>query len=844
MMGHSEVDTSRISEALNRANGVQRGFIGSSEQKSDDGPSGLAGRIIDKAGGHLGKYDPPVSLSTHIINTVVVGLNAYVYDTVVRANDDLDREEGTLLMAALTLHDTNKYVEQEYDPDLDTSGNTQEVLEYYFDKGDDFGVREVLPGETDTQIKQDIRDVMWLVQRTETREDGVDTRGEASKRVHRLDRYCRIGDGFVSKVGRDGLAAGSEWMQRWYPSEERDHVQYHQFTDLEQPILNDHLLSLIKKIVQDTDSDPKGILLGTTTNSISYLGAPIDRSTLRTEIKEGLMDRIIKKHEFDCKTEWRSFDPDILAELGLGLGPKRDIIAEGYAETLAGGSGTDHEFESIRESFREYLPELAYLVFDSKEYDEAFEGLSELPRLREQVNNSDEYNNQTNKIGFLAELLRRYSGAVDDGYDPETLDRELETVRERVQPDLIKLLEPDADAGTEAVERFFDGGASSVTLPGSDEMCFLCGREATTEYKKGRDAFYGTNKFSRRVPPEGQYKRICPVCNLEHSLLKNSCESRDVRVGDDTEIAYVYYDEFLAGLTVGQHTVYDLMDEETGYNIADPDVVANSMRPQYHLQPFYVGGQNGRLAAIRSLLDQLVAKGLKVVIGKPFTTFRPQSALLSDLSPGRRQVSFGADEIRTADDRRRVTALFDLLGQVAGESEQLDASNAYISVPDDSFRELANLVVQHTEWYSDVRNQAVDYFTTQTQEQYMLMREVAQDGLDLYGEQYDSRHKKTKIFREAIDATMDGLSNNKADEALREHVAGQVYKAAKTEKFAPHTTTEKAEQFVDSLFSFLEEEDSLDKATVSRRRNILTNTYLFAYDQLLNELREERNQED
>ena len=74
---------------------------------------------------------------------------------------------------------------------------------------------------------------------------------------------------------------------------------------------------------------------------------------------------------------------------------------------------------------------------------------------------------------------------------------------------------------------------------------------------------------------------------------------------------------------------------------------------------------------------------------------------------------------------------------------------------------------------------------------------------------------------------------------MHEHVAGQVYKAARTEKYAPHTTTEKAEVFVDKLFSFLREEESLDKAALSRRRNTLTNTYLFAYDQLLNETNEE-----
>lgn len=656
-----------------------------------------------------------------------------------------------------------------------------------------------------------------------------------------------MADGFVSKVGRDGLAAGVDWLDSRYAADDESPVQYLRFTDLEQPILNDHLLTLVKGVISGDEQfkislelGPKGLLLGTTTNAVAYLGASVQRSQLRSEIESVLMDHITEDADFDCKTEWRSFDPDVLTELALGFEQKHEIIAEGYADTLARGSGTEHEFEQIPDGFKRVLPELAHLVFNLKDFDMAFEGLSELPQLQKQVRESDAYNNQTWKIGFLAEILRRVTGSVDDGYDPETLDQELENVRERVQPALAELLEPEADAGTEVVERFFAGRqAPAETLPASDEMCFLCGRPATTDYQKGNDGFYGTSKFSRRVPPEGEYKRICPVCNLEHALLRDSCERRGVRVGEDTEIAYIYYDEFLAGLTIGQHVVYDLTDEEQGYTVADPDLLANSMQPQYHLQPFYAGGQNGRLAAIRQFLDDLVAKGLKMVIGKPFATFRPQNALFTDLNPGRRQVAFGADVIESAEGRRRVSALFDLLGQVAGQSDSIDASNAYTSVPDDDFWNLADVVVQHTEWYSDVRTQAAEYFEHYDKDKYMLMREVAQSGLELYGEQYGSRHKKTKIFREAIDATLDGLSRDKNRDEMHEHVAGQVYKAARTEKYAPHTTTEEAEVFVDKLFSFLREEESLDKAALSRRRNTLTNTYLFAYDQLLNETNEE-----
>lgn len=844
-----DIDTEDIETALKASRNVQHWFLGTEEDVTDSaGPIGLGGRIIDNAGDCIGKYEPPVSLSTHIINTVVVGLNTFLYDEIVRAGNEIDQEKGRLLMGALALHDANKYVGQAYDTDLDTSNNTLEVLDFYFDEGDDFGICDVLPGSSEKELQRDIADVKWLIQRTEATEDGSDTRGESTKRVRGLERYCRMGDGFVSKTGQDGLAASAEWLRKRYPSDEGSHVHFIRFTDLEQPIIASHLLSVIKGAIGDDavldidlDTDPRGIVLGTTSQSIAYLGSPIDRDELRSIVESSFMDHITERYSFDCKTEWRSFDPDILTEISIGIDAKRDVIADGYAETLSAGSGTDHEFESIPTEYREYLPELAHLIFESQEFETAFDGLSELPRLKEQVLESEDYNNQTWKIGFLAELLRRFRGTVDDGFDPETLNWELEELQGRIRSDLEEVLTPKVDAGEEIVSRFFEGGSFGVEeLLGSDEMCFLCGRHATTEFKKGRDGFYGTNKFSRRVPPEGQYKKICSVCNLEHALLKDDCEGRGSRFGDDTEIAYVYYDDFLAGVTIGSHAAYDLMEEDSGYTVADPELLADSMMPQFHIQPFYAPGQNNRLSVIRNLLETLVGKGLKVTVGKPFTTFRPKEALLADLNPGRRQVAFGVHKIRSKEDKERALALFDLLSQVAGQSESIDQSNVYISVPDDGFRTLADLVVKNTDWYSGVRAQAHNYFTTHSDtNEYMLMRKVAQNGLELYGKQYDSRHKKTKIFREAIDSTLDGLNRDKDGEELREHVAGQVYKAAKTEKYAPQISTDKAEEFVDSLFSFLQEEGTLNKKALSGRRNTLTNTYLFAYDQLLNEQNEE-----
>ena len=844
------VDPARLKRATTAVKRVQRTFLGTDQPapKGDGDLPGLAGRIIDCAGSLSGKYDPPLSLSTHLINTVVTGLNAYVYDTVVRAGESPDGEQAKLLMAALALHDANKYVDQAYDLDIDTKYNTEEVLTAYFEQGDDFGLCEVLPGETKEELAQDIRDVKWLVQRTETSEDSRATRGQATDRARPLVRYCQIGDGFASEVGNNGVESAMEWLAKFFSSAADEQLHLLSFTELEQPILNNDLLSVVKAAVRGNsdvtkiDHPPQGIILGTTPDTVAYLGNPVDRGSLQTLCRQAFMGHVATKYEFSCKTEWRSFDPDILTEVGIPLEEKREIIADGYAETLKRGSGTNHEFESIPDWFRNHIPDLAQLIFAEKTYEEAFESLSELPRLKQQIWESSEYNTQTRKIGFLAELLRRVTESVDDGYDPDTLRAELEIVSERVSPRLEAILEPDTVAGVLVVNRFFDGSSQTTPqrIPSSADMCFLCGREATQAYQKGSDGFYGTNKFSRRVTPEGKYKHICPVCNLEHALLRHTCEGHDLSADEDIQLAFVYYDAFVAGVSLADPIKRDLTSYEDGFDTGQPMLVARSLEPQYHLQPFYAPDENSRLGATSQFLQNLVGKGMKVTIGKPFTRFQPTGALFTDLSPTRRQTAFGSARIESFDELSRVNTLFEIIRQVGGNSETIDESNVYLIISSDSFHQLADITTKETEWYADVRAQAHEYFLTNYEDQYMKMRTVARRGLELYGPQFDSQYKKTKIFRQAIDATLDGLNRQMSEEELHEHVAGQVYKSAQNEKYAPGVTTGAVEEFVTQLFKFLREDSGLNIETLSRRRNTLTNTYLFAYDQLLNERRTEQ----
>jgi CRISPR-associated protein Csc3 len=323
-------------------------------------------------------------------------------------------------------------------------------------------------------------------------------------------------------------------------------------------------------------------------------------------------------------------------------------------------------------------------------------------------------------------------------------------------------------------------------------------------------------------------------------------EGHDYSVGEDIKIAFVYYDEFVANLTVGTAGESDRLiralqadeDDEIA-NITEPELVASSFAPQYHLQPIYTDSENARLRQIRELLETLVSNGFKVSVGKPFTGFDPQDALFVDLVPTRRETAFGVDRVESFDDLNRSRRFFDILRSVA-DSSDYQGNRELISVPDDSFHALADLVVRESEWYEAVRRETHDHLTDSAHNtKYMKMRDVAQEGLNLYGKEYGSRHKKVKIFRLAVDSALDGLNRGLDEDELVEHTAGQIYKTAQEEDYTGRVTTGQAVSFVEALFEYLTEDDSFNKETLSQRRNTLANTYLFAYDQLLEEQRDE-----
>ena len=767
---------------------------------------------------HAGRYDAKVdsaansSLAAHILNAVTVGVNTFVYQAVGSGgNVEEYEEEIRVLAAALVLHDTNKYVREAYGYDAD--GNTKDTLERYFEE-DDFGIEEFLGDDY-------LEDLLYIVQNTEIDEDSSEVRGTSTE-FRGLDRYARIGDQVASVALRDGIEGAYRKLGEKVGESE---IHLVEFTGLEQPVLNDLLLGSAKEVIAgNVDGRSRGVVIGSSTDSILYLGEPINRETVRELVAERVPERIGAEYDFSCKLTWNSFDYDILAEVDIPIEDKEEIIADAYRDLLHGGTAGVEAFEQVPESFDRYFPILAKAIyidgqssFEDPEVQEAYDRIE------------DEVGVQKKKVHFVAYLVRNHGEHADF----------LENLADAIRPELHEDLEPETDAIAVVVERFFEGQALP-TLGSKEEMCFLCGAETDTLYQKGISGVYRTQEFSRRVPPHAKYKSICEVCNLEYALFADICDRSGVSTNNDVEVAYFYFDDFLGDVRVRRRRVGNVVQGDSD-ELDDRDVNHSLIAPQYYLQPIYVLDDNHRMAVVRQAMEAAQESGMKVVVGRPFARFDSAETVFADQEATRPQELLGLDEVerfgplpdfaeeRTHSHLRRALSLFKIMSMVGQEA---GLTNPYIHLDRDTFHSIADFAVVNHDNATRL-GELRSYFETYHEEALMNMTTVAERGIDLFGEQYDSKYKKTKIFREALDAFLSGMNQQMNDERLVEYVESQVYAAADREDYAGYVEPDEAEAFVEALRTYLVENDLYDLKKLSDWEDALVNSYYYAYDQLL-----------
>ena len=783
--------------------------------------------VIDAAGAYDAKVDSSAncSLAAHILNAVTVGVNAFVYEAVGE-DEDLYQDYGEdvkVLAAALALHDTNKFIREAYG--VDAEGNTSEAFDWYFDPepaddgterdGDPFGIEEFLSdGYRD--------DLEYLVRRTELSEDSTELRG-LDTQFRGLERYCRIGDSTASVALKQGAEGVHEQLSTLIGS---DDVHRIEFTQLEQPILNDTLLGTAKEVIAgETGDRTYGVTIGSSPDSIVYLGESIDQAILKEEVAERVPERISTEFQFECKLNWNAFDYDILAEVNIPADEKEQKIADAFRELLSRGSAGVEAFEHIPPEFDQYFAVLAKAIyidgrseFADTDVQDAYDRIE------------DEQGVQKVKLHFIAYLVENYDTHRDF----------LDEFADDVRPGLHADLEPEADAIGTVVERFFDGRIAPA-LGSKNEMCFLCGGQTDTKYQKGLSGIYRTQEYSRRVPPHAKYKSICEVCNLEYALLSYVCEEHDVSTNNSLEIAYFYFDDFLGDVRVRSNRVGNIVQGD-GDELDDPEVTSNLIKPQYFIQPMYVLDENHRMAVVRQVMEAAQESGMKVVIGRPFTRFESADTVFADEETTRPQELLELDEAerfgplpsfvendRTDSHLRRALQLFKIMSMVGQDANM---SNPYLQLDRDTFHSIANFaVVNHDR--AVALSDLEQYFETYHEEALMDMKTVAERGIDLFGKQFDSKYKKTKIFREALDAFLSGKNQQMDDDRLIEYVESQVYAAADREDYAGHVTTEEAEAFVAAIREYLVENDLYDLKKLSDWENALVNSYFYAYEKSL-----------
>lgn len=776
----------------------------------------LFNNIIEHAGQHDAKLDSAAnsSLAAHIFNAITAGLNTFVYQAVgPDGNVERYEEEIRVLASALALHDTNKYVQEAYG--YNTEGNTSDAFDRYFES-DDFGIEDFLgEGYRD--------DLHYLVQNTEIREDSTETRG-AKTEFRGLERYARIGDQVASVALREGIEGAYEKL-----CEKVDDSEVHllQFTEVEQPVLNDLLLGSVKEaIAGKVDGQSRGVVIGSSADSVLYLGDTTNRPILCKLVSQRVPKRISTEYNFSCKLNWNSFDYDILAEIDIPVKDKEENITEAFRDLLHRGTAGVEPFEEVPAEFGKYFPILAKAIyvdgvssFDDTEVQEAYDRIE------------DDVGVQKKKIHFVAYLVRNHRQHSDF----------LEGFAEEVRPELRRDLEPETDAVSTVVRRFFEG-QELPELGSKGEMCFLCGAQTDTKYQKGLSGVYRTQEFSRRVPPHAKYKSICEVCNLEYALFADICERSDVSTNNDVEVAYFYFDDFLGDIRVRRRRVGNIVQGDSN-EFDDRELSRSLIGPQYYFQPIYVLDENHRMAVIRQVMETAQESGMKVVVGRPFARFESADTVFADQEATRPQELLGINEVErfgplpdfaegtTHSHLQRALSLFKIMSMVGQEAGM---SNPYIHLDRDTFHSIANFAVvnhDHATRLSELRS----YFETYHNDALMEMKTVAERGVDLFGKQYDSKYKKTKIFREAIDAFLSGMNQQMDDEQLIPYVESQVYSAADREDYAGYVKPKEARAFVESIRTYLVENDLYDLKKLSDWEDALVNSYYYAYDQLLQE---------
>lgn len=793
---------SEIQRSINEIQSLQRGYM---HQIGTD--------VIDELGRYDGKRQSNISLASHIVNTTLIGLNVYAYEELIlKGNDRIDEEEYKLLSVALTLHDVNKIVSATQDKDI--TNNSKEALELYFEE-DVLGIDSYLDGADEYFM-----DILYLIQRTETGENASETRGYNSEYTG-LEAYCEIGDGVSSATTAGDMKDGYRRLNRMMSHISSNIVHHLSFNRTSRPFLSSIVMEEVKGELQDE----YGLVICSSTTDVLYLGNPIDKSELKEKVSDEVASTIADRFGLSCKANWQSVNYGILEYAGIGINKKRHIISDEYIKTvLKGAQAGINKIESVPTKVEDNLPELLHRIYNEKNYEFQDDNVQQLWK-----DTKEDVGSMKSKVHFIFRLCDRYQKyqeyveSIVDGYD-ESLE---------------KVLTPENSPSNEAVNAFFGEISDSLDASPSDEICFLCGQHSENDYKG--NTLYGTNsKFTKRVGVEQKYKKICRACSMEESLIQSNIEESD-QISDDITMVFFYYDNFVAEVhkSVRQERV-NILDDTIDFGSNKEGLGVESLFAlPVHIQPLSLSTGRGesdgnkKLRITRDILKKINSAGMKATISTPFRPFESERYVLNDMNPTDEQRALSLNTIEKFEDVNRALMLLQIGYEINGATTK---KSPYLEIQRDNFLHIVHKSVTNFD-DGHRRKSVIDYCKNYHTDSYMSMKEVAENGFELYRKNFnDSKHEKTSVFREAVESTMSGIYDGMDEEELFELVCGKVMTSANRQQDGGYEVdSELVEEFVESLFNYLEDNNLMELQKLSDRENDIVDAYYFTYEQVLSE---------
>lgn len=784
--------------------------------------NGIASNIQSETGSMEGKYDVNVSLSSHLLNVLSLGLNSYVYDTVYIRDEDIDEESIAVLTSSLVLHDLNKYLSNKTGEEY---YNTEESLDIYLED-DEFNLQSLFEVNN---LEEDINDykydILYLIQRTEQSQNGLNSSNKVKSRFKSLVQYCQFADSTVSSITVDGFDKGVQKIMERYP----DNTHIVNLNNIEYPLLNAIFINSIKKYITDRKD---GLILGSSKDKIVYLCENKINLERNKEIINIIEETVTGNFNFNSKVKWNTYEYQTLKTVPISIDEKRQIISDNWVSVLERDSGRESGLEHISDDARTAIPELAKIIFEpSDARDKLKKDVEDIyldNNLGDIYEKADEKSSSHSMKIYLLHMTVKH---FEERHG--SIMEIVEDYRESVNKDLTV----DENIFKELYPRFLGNKFQNVDISDSSSVCFLCGKPADKEYKPGDNGVFSTKGFSRRTKPYQSGKNVCSKCQFEISLLDSFIDvSPNAYAGAfDGDVLYLQNQEFIFDASINFDwknktmggEVIDIYDEE------DWDLEKYGIINNFDIIPIIYDGEGNKLRVLHKLLKFIQSTGTKAYISRAFSRVESHDEVFIDTEPNKIELSLNINRINTYYELDRYIKLLDIIGNL--DTNKRD--RRYTQIKEDEFIEIVNAFVREADIPIQRKdlNDITSYFKTYHSDKYMTMKEISESGIELYGKSFGSKHSQTTVFREALDSIIESMSMNLEDEDVIDYVSGQVYAIADRQQYSGHVKTEQADAYVKSIIDYLNKNDMYTKQELSNSKNRLINAYHFCYEKSINE---------